>query len=213
MAVDISRPVIINGLYARVEFEDLAQRCRFIELKEISGHKLSNALENSFKEDLPRIRMALYQSIVCSLASDKNESFEGITRMADVEAFAEPAMESLGISVSRYYEALTRVKERSLGDESERIVIDLLCFLLDKHSTFEGTASQLIKQLMDELEERDDSVTAVTVVTDEILTILSPLSFSTFLINSKYRKYKNIEIEKKRTGRGRVLKITKRSQN
>ena len=210
VAVDISRPVIINGLSSRVEFEDLAQRCRFIELDAISNHRKSATIINEFMADLPRIRMALYNAISESLSDNDFFNFRAITRLADVEAFAIPALISLGINIDSYKKALWRTKEKSLGGQAERIVIQALVSILENEGRFEGSTNKLVSKLEEAIDDNDDIMTSVT---SDLRKLLNPRNISKFLINSIYRKHKGIEIDRQRTSSTRTLLITWNNNN
>ena len=119
-------------------------------------------------------------------------------------------MISLGINIDSYKKALWRTKEKSLGGQAERIVIQALVSILESEGRFEGSTKKLVSKLEEAIDDNDDIMTSVT---SDLRKLLNPRNISKFLINSIYRKHKGIEIDRQKTSSTRTLLITWNNNN
>ena len=139
-------PVLINGTNVAIR-SDLADRAIFIALEPIGIHKPLNDLEAEFEEARPYLLGVLLDGLVEYLRNEHKTLDAGTARMADfarVGAASETAFWPGGTFRRAYQDNLINSANDVLEDEP--VALALHEYLME-HTTFEGTAQQLLIEI------------------------------------------------------------------
>lgn len=152
------RSVVLNGIEDFVTKHDLADRSLIIHLSPIPENKriAEKGLWQDFEDDAPGILGALCDAVSCGLRNINIVKFDRLPRMADFALWvtaAEPVLPWLAGDFMRAY-------TRNLKDAIEQTIdADLVAsairsFMESHREGFEGTPTDLLNILDDEVEEK-----------------------------------------------------------
>jgi hypothetical protein len=153
---DAARPVILNGIEDIVERPDLADRAVFLTLEPIPEklRRPEAELWATFETDRPRILGALLDAVVEGIKRLPETRLPGLPRMADFALWAA-ACETAFWPAGTFWSAYNRNR-----DEAVEAVIDAdpvaaaLCLLMSERTEWTGTASHLLDELTNKVDER-----------------------------------------------------------
>ena len=154
--LELTRPVILNGIAFLPPAHDLIDRAILIELAPIPDHKRRDEKEMlaDFQKALPGILGGLCDALSASLRNLPKVKIEGLPRMADFAkrmVAAEPALPwKEGAFMRAYNKNIAGAVMRSL--ETDSVATGIMALMAD-YKEWSGTASQLFTALQGTGEE------------------------------------------------------------
>lgn len=152
------RPIVINGIDDLATRGDLLDRAIVLTLQRIteSDRRTERDLQAAFDEARPQILGALLEGVSASLRNQDNVQLDTLPRMADFAVVAVAAAPALGIEADTFRAAYSengRIAD-DLAIESS-IIGNPVRELMAEHGSWEGTATKLLDELEQRVEEKD----------------------------------------------------------
>lgn len=157
--IDVSRPVVINGLDAIATRPDLADRSVVVTLELIQDchRRTEGALWREFAAAAPGILGALLDATACALANVHSVRLAILPRMADHAVWLEAASPALNWPPGQYVDEYIRARNAIVASAADASpVSSMLMSFIDKCGSWSGTASALLAELN---READSQVT------------------------------------------------------
>ena len=146
--VNVSRPVIINGIPDLATHSDLAARMLFVELPTISPENRRTESEywNDFRTAAPGILGALLTGVAAVLKGQDQVRLEGNPRMADFARRAVAGLPAVGLDTDQFLDvyASSRDQARVALADSDPVAIAVVRIVNDGGGTWEGTSADLL---------------------------------------------------------------------
>lgn len=148
--LDLTRPVILNGIAFLPPAHDLIDRAILIELAPIPDKRRrdENEMLADFEKALPGILGGLCDALSASLRNQADVDLDGLPRMADFAKRIVAAEEALpwkpGAFMRHYDRNRAGAVMRSL--EGDSVAAGVMA-LMEDHKKWSGTASQLLTEL------------------------------------------------------------------
>ena len=201
LILNVTRPIILNGIDHIVERHDLQDRTIIIELCPIAPHlrRPERELWARFESALPGILGALCNSVSTALGNFSNITFHRLPRMADFATWVLAAEQALPWEPGAFLQAYKANREGiiDLALESNPVATALRAFMTDK-SKWQGTSTELLTKL-----------NGISRTTDEAF----PRGASSLSRELKrvatFLGERHIHVERQRTGRERLILIRK----
>ena len=147
--VDVTRPIILNGIDVAANRADLASRCLFIDLPRIESNKYvaEHTLQSKIKELTPRFLGALYLLISKVLACKDQIILEESTRLADFTKIGMAVEQAIGWETGTFWKAYNsnQAGYNRIIFENDPLIIGILEIVHDE--PFIGTMGELLKTL------------------------------------------------------------------
>jgi hypothetical protein len=153
VAIEVLRPVIVNGIDEIANRADLAERCIVLELRPIpqGKRKSERAFKEEFAKAAPRILGAVLDGVAAGLQNLDSVDDTDLPRMADFATFIAAAEPGLGFQKGSLRGAYDRNRKRAvdLALQASPVAVALRA-VLDKPSVagrWEGEPEQLLSAL------------------------------------------------------------------
>jgi hypothetical protein len=155
--LDLTRPVILNGIDHLAERADLADRAIILQLPRIEqeARRDEEQLYAAYDRERPQILGALFTSICAALARRPEVRLSHKPRMADFALWATAAEEGLGFESGAFMDAYSGNRAESVHDTLASDPVSAAILVLVEHATIEwtGTAGDLLKHLERKIED------------------------------------------------------------
>jgi hypothetical protein len=127
----IYRPVIMNGIPSLVSKTDLARRCLFINLPDITQRQSVAQLRKGFEKDAPLILGALLDAVVSGFKNFDDTAPDCPLGLYDVTQFVEAASSSFGWQKGEFSRIYMENRESFMEEHIEsnafsRLIVDML---------------------------------------------------------------------------------------
>lgn len=152
--IDLSNPLLINGINFIPPFPDLLERSIIIETKQISSkdRKTEREIFNDFNADYSKILGFLYELLSHILNNISNVNLSVKTRLADFCELATAVEHPLGLKDEEFLKLFlvnqSDIAEESMSNnpfiEALRLFIDLKC---KSNYIWQGTMTDLLRDL------------------------------------------------------------------
>jgi hypothetical protein len=147
---DAMRPVLLNGIEELATRSDLLDRSIVLNLPAIPEHRRRTEIEvwQDFESAMPTVFGALLNGVSAALRNINNVKLEKKPRMADFAQWAVAAESSFGMEPGTFIRAysVNRATANELALDASPIAAAVTA-LIRTQGHFEGTASELLKQL------------------------------------------------------------------
>jgi Primase C terminal 1 (PriCT-1) len=144
------RPLILNGIDDIADRQDLADRSLMVNLPRIpeNRRKLERQLWWDFEKNRPTILGAILDVVSFAIKNYRNVKLEAPPRMADFGHWVVAAEPELPWRSGKFLEVYKRNRDEASVScfESDVVAMAVKAFI-DEHKNWEGTASDLKKQL------------------------------------------------------------------
>jgi putative DNA primase/helicase len=151
VVLDVKRPLLLNGIDAIANRQDLADRLFLVRLEQLRTRRTERALEAAFDADAPGILGALLDGAVAALANIATVHLDDLPRMADAAQWATAAEPGLGWTPGRFMAAWRELRRHTIESAVQASpVLEAIRTLLTKPEHlrgWEGTARQLLNEL------------------------------------------------------------------
>jgi hypothetical protein len=155
--LDLTRPVILNGIDHLAERPDLADRAILLHLPRIAedARRDEEQLYATYERQRPQILGALFTAISTALAQRHKITLSRMPRMADFALWATAAEEGLGFESGSFMDAYSGNRAESIHETLESDPVSAAILALFEHTTSEwtGTAGGLLKHLEGNIED------------------------------------------------------------
>lgn len=154
--LDIKRPVLLNAIGRVIDRPDLLDRVAMIELAPIAPEERRTEEEfwSAWEQARPKILGALLDGAAAALASFKEIELEGHPRMADFARWCEAAGEAFGWMPGAFTSAIETGRQDLLeGSADAYPEIGVLLAMMEKRSEWNGSATELLKELTAQADE------------------------------------------------------------
>ncbi len=156
-AIELRRPVILNGIHDITTEPDLASRALILALQPISDHarREESELWDAFEERRPRIFGGLLDALSCALRRLPETKLDSLPRMADFARWVTAAESGFGWQPGTFMAAYKgNIKAAvSLTLEASPVAQAVLA-LMEGRKTWSGTATELLSVLLGHVSER-----------------------------------------------------------
>lgn len=150
MILDVTRPVILNGIDHLAERPDLADRAIILNLPRIeeTARREEKDLYLAYERHLPLILGALVAAISAALACWPEVRLARKPRMADFASWATAAEAALGFRPGAFMDAYSSNRSEAVQEtlESDPVGAQIL-ELLSQETEWSGTAGELLQHL------------------------------------------------------------------
>jgi len=146
--VDVTRPLILNGITDVATRADLTDRCLHLLLPRVPTVVPETELKPKYERDAPFIFAALLDGLALALRDHETVEIGRLPRMADFAKWAAAGVPALGFTSDQFASAYANNRQRSaeLTVESSPVAAAVLVFMADKDK-WTGTAAALLTQL------------------------------------------------------------------
>jgi hypothetical protein len=208
--LDLTRPVILNGIDHLAERPDLADRAIMLNLPRIeeTARRDEAELYKAYEQERPYIIGSLFDAVSSALACLPEVRLSRKPRMADFASWATAAEQALGFPSGAFMNAYSGNRAEAVQEtlESDPVSAAVVVLIDEKHdeSQWTGTAKEMLAALEETVEERVKKSPAWPKTPRALSSRLRRLA--TFLRES------GIEIifhEQKGTGGRRLLTVTR----
>jgi hypothetical protein len=155
--LDLTRPVILNGIDHLAERPDLADRAIILQLPRIEeeARRDEAQLYAEYERDRPQILGALFTVVSAALACLPEVRLSRKPWMADFALCATAAEKGLGLESGAFMSAYSANRAESVRETLESDPVSTPILVLFEHATSEwsGTAGDLMKRLEGEIED------------------------------------------------------------
>ncbi len=155
--LDLTRPVILNGIDHLAERPDLADRAIILQLPRIEeeARQDEEQLYAWYERDRPQILGALFTALSGALARLPTVKLVRKPRMADFALWATAAEKGLGFESGAFMTAYAANRAESVNEtlESDPVSTAILVLFDDATSEWTGTAGDLMKHLEQTIED------------------------------------------------------------
>jgi hypothetical protein len=155
--LDLTRPVILNGIDHLTERPDLADRAIILQLPRIdeAARRDEEQLYAWYERDRPQILGALFTAISAALTCLPEVKLSRKPRMADFALWATAAERGLGFEAGAFMNAYSANRDESVRETLESDPVGTGILVLFDHITTEwnGTAGDLMKHLERNVED------------------------------------------------------------
>jgi hypothetical protein len=153
VAIEVLRPVIVNGIDEIANRADLAERCIVLELQPLAKgrRKSERAFREAFDAAAPRILGAVFDGVAAALENLSSVDDTDLPRMADFAMWSAAAERGMGFAAGSFAAAYDRNRKRAvdLALQASPVAVALRT-LLEKPSNagvWEGQPEQLLSCL------------------------------------------------------------------
>ncbi|MBK7406134.1 MAG: hypothetical protein IPJ41_16395 [Phycisphaerales bacterium] len=143
------RPAILNGIDEPAARSDLRDRSIALSLRRIAdeARRTEEDVNAEYERVRPGVLGAILDAVACALRNVKNVSLPSLPRMADLTTWVTAAEEALGWEPQRFYKAFNGNRASSHAEAVEASPIGPPIMALVESGPFEGTATDLLKEL------------------------------------------------------------------
>lgn len=156
--LELTRPIILNGIDQLAERPDLADRAIILQLPRISEEERRDEeqLYTEFERDHPAILGALFDAVAWAIGHLNKVELPRKPRMADFAMWATAAEGGLGFISGDFMNAFGENRAEAISEtlESDTVGQAILAFRNESSEDWTGTAGDLLKQLESVVEER-----------------------------------------------------------
>lgn len=155
--INTRRPVMINGIENVIRRHDLADRTIIITLAPIPDNKRIAEADfwQDFEDDAPEILGAILDAASCALRNHKQVTIPRVPRMADFAVWATAAEPALGWNEGTFIKAYLLNRQEVVACTLEAdLVGSAVRTFMDSREAWEGTATELLNLLDDQIDER-----------------------------------------------------------
>ncbi|MFZ4405560.1 MAG: hypothetical protein ACOYOK_15805 [Pseudobdellovibrionaceae bacterium] len=148
--IEVSRPMIINGIDNLTDRQDLADRAVVLNFPKLAGEsrRSSTELFKEFEETKPLIQGALFDGLSCALGEIANIKLDATTRMTEFCYVACAGLKAYGYDPNYVISVLLKNRHETLSDSVlENPFGKAIVAFMDGKDRWEGTASELLKEL------------------------------------------------------------------
>lgn len=155
---EVKNPAFLTGINVEAANSDLLSRTLLFKTEAIiEGKRLTGKeLEEKFQEMKPKLIGGMFDVLSQAIKIRKTMDHKTDFRMADFAMWGAACAEALGIGADRFEGALKRaMKYRAYDAINSKNAGRILLDYLKEHSSFEGTATELLKELKKFRSEND----------------------------------------------------------
>lgn len=151
-----SRPIFVNGITDVVTRDDLLDRSLIVHVEKPETGKTDDELEGEFKALLPRVFGALLLCMQDALIHESSTEVERSIRMLQAARWAAAAEITAGFEPGDVEHAYLAAREEAVAIAADDPFVTAILALLRPGTEWKGTMTELTRQLVEHVEERDD---------------------------------------------------------
>ncbi|MCK5509149.1 MAG: toprim domain-containing protein [Desulfobacterales bacterium] len=140
VAVNVLRPVIINGISSLVTAQDLVDRAIHIDVPELLGFIPAHELRKMYEKDKPKILAGLFDLFSRALKILPKIGKDGLPRMADFTLLGESISQAMGRKPGLFVKEYHRKRGAAIRStlDNSCVGVAILNYFQDSNETIEG---------------------------------------------------------------------------